>query len=362
MKPYRLILSIVLSVSIMLIALVALVQHAEATPTPRSLFAAIWYVDAATGDDANDCLSPTTACLTVTVAIAKAADGDTILIAPGTYIGEVNVAKVLTISGAGSATTFLDGGHSTRVLVVSSAQFTVTNLTIQNGHATGDNAGGIYNFAGLTLDNVLVTHNTADQSGAGITNNGTLILLNSQIVSNTANSAGGGLMQWYSGVMTATNSVIADNIAVTGGGVYNLGYVSMGDTTLRDNIAQSQGGGGLAILSGTVSLDRVTVFNNRADAYYGGGILNNSGVLTLTNVTLSGNSASQFGGLANMSALAQTTLINSTISGNFIVEQWKFRRRRRQYRQRHPVDQEHDCCQQLSARLHRQSQLDVAGL
>jgi len=46
--------------------------------------AATWYV-ATTGDDTNDCLTTSTPCATINGAIGKAIDGDTILVASGTY-------------------------------------------------------------------------------------------------------------------------------------------------------------------------------------------------------------------------------------------------------------------------------------
>ena len=45
-----------------------------------------WYV-ATTGNDNNGCLSPGTACASINGAISKAADGDTINVATGTYSG-----------------------------------------------------------------------------------------------------------------------------------------------------------------------------------------------------------------------------------------------------------------------------------
>lgn len=62
--------------------------------------AGTWYVNSATGNDSNDCLSTSTACKTIQAAINKASASDTITVAAGTYNEQVQVNKTLTLNGA----------------------------------------------------------------------------------------------------------------------------------------------------------------------------------------------------------------------------------------------------------------------
>ncbi len=76
------------------------VAVALATGTGTGLAGAATLEVSPSGSDANDCLSPATACATIQHAVDEADAGDTVDVAAGTYGEVVTVAKPLTLEGA----------------------------------------------------------------------------------------------------------------------------------------------------------------------------------------------------------------------------------------------------------------------
>ena len=233
---------------------------------------------------------------------ANALDGDdTITLPPGTYFltnagtgenaggtGDLDIADFgnkLTITGAGAATTIINGGGIDRVIQV-------LGLTT------------------LELSSVTITNGDTTSSGGGIFNRGTLTLTNSTVSGNTADGAGGGISN--SGEATLTNSTVSGNTAAQGGGIENRGTLTLTNSTVTGNMSLA-GGGGILNLSGTLTLTNSTVSGNTADGAGGG--ISNSGEATLTNSTVSGNAAAfDSGGILHLDG--PLTLKNSIIAGN----------------------------------------------
>ena len=214
------------------------------------------------------------------------------LTVPGTgedlgHTGDLDITRGMTIDANGST---IDGGGLDRVLEVHPflATATINRATIRNGYfqVNGDPSiqaeamgGGIFNGGSLYLNDTVVTGNVLDfgssgpGNGAGIGNgsNAFLTLTRSRIVGN-------GLGNSYP--------------SGGGGGIANVGNISMIDTTISDNHSWT-GGGGIDN-NGNISGAQNTISGNSTGCFecsaLGGGIYN-AGNVTLTNSTISSNAA-----------------------------------------------------------------------
>jgi hypothetical protein len=197
----------------------------------------------------------------------------------------ITVDKDVTIQGHGVDSTTVQahaaaGSATERVfLVAEGATATIKDMTVRHGRPTvcPQSGGGIMNLGTLTLDNCIVSHNTAS-SGGGIMNDGTLTIINSTVSDNTADGSGNG--------GTGRGS---------GGGIKNMvGMLTVINSTISGNTTVWSGGGIKACCLGTVVLINSTVSGNSA-ARTGGGV-HVRGRVGLVNGTISGNSAAQNGG------------------------------------------------------------------
>jgi hypothetical protein len=297
-----------------------------------------------------------------------------------------DVASDIDVQGPGAEllTIRRNSGGDYRIFTVAAGTVAISDLTITNGNA--DVGGGIYNQSTLTLDGVVVNSNTSiagqgggiynsanlsltastitdnlalaehddDAFGGGIFNLGTLSALNSVISANEVNDSdssfgdgyGGGIFNAASGSVTAGFTAIGDNrtygTSVFGAGVYNLGALSVSDSTISENWLESKdtGGdtnaeGGGIYNAGDLVLDRSLLWGNSAYACIyapgiaeaiGGGVAQRAGTATIFNSTIVQNwglSYSDFsppllrahgGGIAILGG--SMTIAHSTIAKN----------------------------------------------
>ena len=191
-------------------------------------------------------------------------------------------------------------------------------LTVRRG-AGGDyriftiGEGHTVTISGLTIsDGAALANLDPLGDGGGILNLGELTLTNSVVSHNAARFCGGGICN--RGAATVINSrVTGNNSDHSGGGIGNRGTLTIKDSTVSGNSSLFYGGGVFNRWTATAcSLTNSTVSGN-STGDSGGGIFS-EGPLTLTSSTVSGNSSAGYGGgIADEGTLSVTS---ATIANN----------------------------------------------
>lgn len=288
-------------------------------------------------------------------------EDDTIIIAAGTYDVSggiaVYVAKstgdvenfALTIEGAGSGQTILDGGTkarglriitSTGVLNDSNANIVIRGITFKNGLATDKpdvsfNGGGLYIrtlHGNITIENTAFENNEANYDGGGLyvySNTSGDVMVSGITASNNQSGGGGAGVYVYSGGnITVLDSNFKNNTvtgANTGGGLFAQSttagtVVTVMGCTFTGNEALATD----AIAGGSYTetwQNNTTVFINNTlsgnSSVFGGGAYFNGGPMLVLNNTLSGNHAvDSGGGMAFEMQGGVATITNNIVWGN----------------------------------------------
>ena len=186
-----------------------------------------------------------------------------------------------------------------------------SRVTIQNNNATpkngynpkGDSTGG-----GLRIEegstavlgrNTVINNNTAKSGGGVYTKGGKVTINKSTITENKVTGNGGGICAEDNSTVTVVGGEISSN---TSTGVEQT----------------ASGGGGLYTNNSTVTLDKVTITGNQATTdprNDGGGILAAGSNLTITGSTITKNTAPDCGGGLFLSH-TNANITGSTIEGN----------------------------------------------
>ena len=174
---------------------------------------------------------------------------------------------------------------------------------------------GSLTFTGGDASTTIIDGNKSVRPNSRVLVAGSGITVNiSGVTIRNGGTGGGGGGIFNVGTLTLTNSTVSGNNAgENGGGIYNSGTLTLTNSTVSGNNTGEDGGGISNADSGTVTLTNSTVSGNNAGD--GGGGIRNSGTLTLTNSTVSGNNAGgDGGGIYDFSGTANS--FNSTITDN----------------------------------------------
>jgi len=189
-----------------------------------------------------------------------------------------------------------------------------SSLTVQGG-GTSSNFSVLKINSGVTaaISDLTIAGGHTTTSGGGIDNLGTMTLTDCTI-SNDSALSGGGIFS--TGTMTLTDCTISNVSGKYGGGINNYigGTATLTGCTVSDSTAINQGGG--ISTYGPLNLINCTITGDTADS--AGGIFNDgeTGTMTLTNCTVTANRETKDGG-GGIHTFGPTILVNTIVAGNF---------------------------------------------
>lgn len=220
---------------------------------------------------------------TVQGAINAAAPGDTVLIAPGEYLGSIDfngkdiavgsrylvtgdtsyVAQTI-LRGSGTRVVRIDG-HETRAA-------RLAGLTVTGGLAS--NGGGVdIRYSSPTLDRLIVAGNRATTSGGGIySTGGSPRVADCRISGNDGGQDGGGIYAGGGATEIERCTIAGNVVANRGGGIFlsgGSGFVR--DCAILENRSTGYNGGGITSFISDTAIERNLIAYNSA-AVVGGGI------------------------------------------------------------------------------------------
>ena len=289
---------------------------------------------------------------TIQAAIVASSGGDIVLVAPGTYIENINfLGRAITVKSSGGApSTTIRGSSAARVVTFATNEgpgSKIEGFTIKWG-----NGGILCQRSSPQIVACIIRANFSTTSGGGIRcladvngSSASPSIVDCTIIDNTAgNGPGGGIVIETSG--TGSSAAIIQNCEIAtntcqgsssprmgGGGIYAFrssgsGVLSPVITASRihDNTALNYGGG-VAIDSGTLlTLERCRIERNSVlpwvtvNSFYsqGGGVFVSEASVRINNCFVTENDAVSLGGgiLVASGIPATATIQNSTVSGN----------------------------------------------
>ena len=269
---------------------------------------------------------------TIQQAIAAAAPGDTVLVAPGTYVENLTfLGKAITVvSEGGPSVTVIDGNWAGPVVAFTSGEprgAVLRGFTIQRG-ASSFSGGGVLvqNSSPTIADNWIIGNGAC--SGAGVYSSfGSPLIQGNRIARNFLYGCTGGFgIGVYIGGDSAAeligNSITDNNGPAHGGGVtlFAAGRAVLRWNVIARNVTSgfspcTQGGG-----IWMVNFSQATIVNNLVvgnvagcgGGFYWGG---STGVTTFVNNTFADNDAPEGSAIAFSGADARHLIFNNVLIG-----------------------------------------------
>jgi parallel beta-helix repeat protein len=247
---------------------------------------------------------------TIQAGIGAASNGDTVLVAPGTYFENINFdgKEIIVNSSGGAKTTIIDGSNTAPVVTISSGE--------------GRNAV----LRGFTLRNGTSTASTGFDGGGIFISNSSPTVVGNVVKNNTACNGGGGIAVEFSSATIFANVITHNSQSGcsggTGGGGVNVGGAGsavIAANVIANNSWSSAAGGGMTLFAaGTPTIVNNVIAGNTAFDQGGGIWIVNDSVAVVTQNLMFKNTAGQGGGiyLSIPSGSVGPTLVNNTIAQN----------------------------------------------
>jgi len=202
------------------------------------------------------------------------------MVATAIYVENLNISKTLKLYGSGAKPTIHPKNVNLPVVQVATGVL-LSKLTISGGKNSG-----VLNSGTLTMNDCTVSHNSG-QRHSGI-------------------SFGGGI--YNIGRLTINNSTISANGASGGGGIYSRGTLAINRSTLTGN-SGALGAGIFSQFGAPLAITNSTITGNVGEV--GAGIA--GGTTVISNSTISGNNGD---GIANATATFQNSIVANNNGGN----------------------------------------------